>query len=116
VLEGAVASGASAVVLTVDTPVLGTHYPLAEGSRVWEWAEEGWLGVNAAVPIGLGPGDRDKAMDLGPEDLAWLATTTGLPVVVKGVLRADDARQCVAARASAVCRSRRKVWALSVSW
>ena len=31
-------------------------------------------------------------MDLGPDDVAWLAETTGLPVVVKGVLRVDDAQ------------------------
>jgi 4-hydroxymandelate oxidase len=32
----------------------------------------------------------------------WLSATTGLPVVVKGVLRPDDARRCVEAGASAV--------------
>ena len=41
-------------------------------------------------------------MDLGPADVAWLAETTGLPVVVKGVLRADDARRCAEAGARAV--------------
>ena len=41
-------------------------------------------------------------MDLGPDDVAWLAETTGLPVVVKGVLRADDARRCADAGAGAV--------------
>ena len=46
--------------------------------------------------------DRPKAMDLGPADVAWLMTTTGLPVVVKGVLRPDDALVCASAGASAV--------------
>ncbi len=41
-------------------------------------------------------------MDLGPDDVAWLAETTGLPVVVKGVLRADDASRCADAGAAAV--------------
>ena len=41
----------------------------------------------------------EKATDLGPHDLGWLAEATGLPVVVKGVLRADDARRCVEAGA-----------------
>ncbi len=37
-----------------------------------------------------------------PHDIGWLAGTTGLPVVVKGVLRPDDARRCVDAGAAAV--------------
>ena len=44
----------------------------------------------------------EKATDLGPQDVAWLARGTGLPVVVKGVLRPDDARRCVDAGARAV--------------
>ena len=41
-------------------------------------------------------------MDLRPADVAWLAETTELPVVVKGVLRDDDAKDCSDAGASAV--------------
>ena len=44
----------------------------------------------------------EKALDLGPHDLVWLAEQTGLPVVAKGVLRPDDARRCVQAGAAAV--------------
>ena len=58
-----------------------------------------------AAPGQLRPGYEDapgaeKATDLGPHDLVWLAEQTGLPVVVKGVLRADDARRCVQAGAA----------------
>jgi len=101
-LEAAAAAGAKAVVLTADTPVLGTRYPMAGGPGIWEVADAGWIGANAATPTGLDPADRGKAMDLGPADIGWLADTTGLPVVVKGVLRPDDAHQCVAAGAAAV--------------
>jgi len=45
-------------------------------------------------------GEFDPA--LGPDDIGWLAGLTGLPVVVKGVQRADDARRCVAAGASGI--------------
>lgn len=101
-LDAAVAAGAAAVVLTADTPAVGTRYPGAEGS-VWEMADPSWVGANADVSAGwFRPGDRDKAMDLGPEDIAWLAARTGLPIVVKGVLRPDDARACVEAGAAAV--------------
>ena len=101
-LDAAVAAGAAAVVLTADTPVLGTRYRLPEGPHVWDMAEPTWLNANAPVTSGLHREDRAKAMDLGPTDVAWLAETTGLPVVVKGVLRADDASRCADAGAGAV--------------
>lgn len=101
-LAAAVDAGASAVVLTADTPVLGTRYPLPDGPRVWEMADPSWVGANASLTAGPDPEDRAKAMDLGPADIDWLAVTTGLPVVVKGVLRPDDAQRCVAAGARAV--------------
>ena len=49
-LEAAAAAGAKAVVLTADTPVLGTRYPLAGGPGIWEVADAGWIGANAATP------------------------------------------------------------------
>jgi 4-hydroxymandelate oxidase len=101
-LEAAAAAGAAAVVLTADTPVLGTRYQLPGGPGIWEVADPSWIGANATSTTGVLPEDRGKAMDLGPADIGWLAETTGLPVVVKGVLRPDDAGRCVAAGASAV--------------
>ena len=101
-LGAAVAAGAGAVVLTADTPVVGTRYPLADSPHVWEMADPAWLNANATLTSGLQPEDRTRAMDLGPADVAWLAEATGLPVVVKGVLRADDAERCAVAGASAV--------------
>jgi 4-hydroxymandelate oxidase len=101
-LRSAAAAGAGAVVLTADTPVIGTRYRVPDAPRVWEVADPSWIGANATQPAGLEPEARGKAMDLGPDDIAWLADTTGLPVVVKGILRPDDARRCVAAGARAV--------------
>lgn len=101
-LDAAVAAGAGAVVLTADTPVLGTRYP-PPGPAVWDVADPGWVGANPGVtPTGHRPAQRGRAMDLGPGDVAWLREVTGLPVVVKGVLRGDDARRCVSAGAAAV--------------
>jgi len=68
------------------------------------------------APPGLGnlaPGEPDRAgallaalgdFDAGvtPADLACFAEWSGLPVVVKGVLRGDDARACVDAGVAAV--------------
>jgi len=99
VLERAVAAGARALVLTADTPVVGTKHD--EGPSVWDVVDPGWLRVNFPPGYGERPGDS-KATDLGPQDVHWLAESTGLPVVVKGVLRPEDARRCVEAGASAI--------------
>jgi 4-hydroxymandelate oxidase len=101
VLERAVAAGARALVLTADTPVVGTK-ELGERS-VWDHVEPGWLRVNFPAPgTGSDPSRLEKARDLGPQDVAWLADTFGVPVVVKGVLHPADARRCVDAGAAAV--------------
>jgi 4-hydroxymandelate oxidase len=99
VLESAAASGARAVVLTLDTPVVGTKYD--DGPTIWESASPDWLRVNFAAGYDRQPGS-DKAADIGPDDIGWLHEVTGLPVVVKGVLRPADAVRCVDAGAAAV--------------
>jgi 4-hydroxymandelate oxidase len=101
-IQSAAAAGARAVVLTADTPVIGTRYRVPDSPRVWEVADPSWIGANATSQGDLQPEARGKAMDLGPDDIEWLADASGLPVVVKGILRADDARRCVAAGARAV--------------
>jgi 4-hydroxymandelate oxidase len=95
VLERAASSGASAIVLTTDTPVVGTMY--GPGANVWDVVDPRWLRVNFPEL-----NDTEKALDLGPQDIDWLATASGLPVVVKGVLHPVDARRCVDAGAAAV--------------
>src|SRR5680860_968181 len=99
-LDAAVLAGAKAIVLTVDTPIVGTKHDDAAGS-VWDSVDPRWLRVNFPDGYGSSPGD-EKATDLGAHDIAWLREMTGLPVVVKGVLRGDDARRCVDAGASAI--------------
>lgn len=99
-LERAVEAGVSAIVLTADTPVVGTKYDLA-GPTAWDLAEQDWVRVNFSPGSDDDPG-REKATDLGPQDIDWLSHTTGLPVVVKGVLHSSDARRCVDAGAKAV--------------
>ncbi|PYL49448.1 MAG: alpha-hydroxy-acid oxidizing enzyme [Verrucomicrobia bacterium] len=95
------AAGAEAIALTVDAPGLGTRerdmrnrFTLPQG-----------LTVANVVPLGKGhlPEVRGSGLaayvhdnfksDLGFEDLDWLCGWTRLPVVVKGVCRADDARR-----------------------
>ena len=100
------AAGYRALVVTVDLPVFGRRWrdernnftlpdgmimanldapaPNVEGSGLAAYAEE----------------EFDRALTF--DDLAWLRDVGGLPVIVKGVLRGDDAAACAAAGASAV--------------
>lgn len=100
-LERAVAAGAGAVVLTVDTPVVGTKYATPGTEVVWDTVDPTLLRVNFEPGYDAQPG-AEKALDLGPHDIGWLADRTGLPVVVKGVLRSEDALRAVQAGAAGV--------------
>ncbi|HEX8104545.1 MAG TPA: alpha-hydroxy acid oxidase [Solirubrobacteraceae bacterium] len=90
----AAAAGAGALVLTGDTPRVAARAPLE---------------VPAGGYMPDLPGDlrRDPRAFQDPRttfaDVAWLREVSGgLPVLVKGVLRGDDARACLAAGAAGV--------------
>jgi len=92
----AAAAGAAALVLTADTPVLGRKRRDSDGVV----SDQDFL-------VNLGPLiDRSaaaQAADPSPADIGWLAEVGGgLPVVVKGVLRGDDAVACRESGAAAV--------------
>lgn len=97
--RAAAAAGARAIVLTVDTPLPGAKYDIDDAA----FGDLGGVyGVNHPAAVrGTTPG-AEHALDLGADDLRWLRELTGLPVVVKGVLRGDDAERCVDAGAAAV--------------
>lgn len=96
----AAGAGASALVLTGDTPYLGRRRRDRDPGLIPD--------EMFAVNLGIGPGtgfDRaaaEQAADVTYDDIAWLAEISGLPVVVKGLLRGDDARSCAAAGAAGV--------------
>ena len=95
-VKRAAAAGARALVLTGDTPVLGRRLRDIRNRFVLP----SHLGTIESLDR---PGNlADQAAGVTFDDVAWLASTSGLPVVVKGVLRDDDARRCVDAGASAV--------------
>lgn len=97
-LHAAATAGASAVALTVDTPFPGPKPSVPDngfGDLTGRWR------VNFTAGGDFGDGAR-HARDLSARDIAWIGEVTGLPVVVKGVLRPDDARRCVAAGAAGV--------------
>jgi 4-hydroxymandelate oxidase len=97
-VQRAAAEGASALVLTVDTPGVDPRRPELEPRS---WPER--YGMQANLPGGAtGPHNVRGTRSLSLDDIGWLADLTGLPVVVKGVLRADDAVTCVESGAAGV--------------
>ncbi len=102
----AVAAGYGALMLTVDLAVLGNRrrdeihsFTLPEGMTMANFEEK----VPDVEGSGLGA-FATAAFDpnLTPDDIQWLASVSGLPVLVKGVLRADDALVAVDAGAAGV--------------
>jgi 4-hydroxymandelate oxidase len=102
----AVEAGYRALVLTVDLPVVGFRprdernaFTLPEGMHM--------ANLGADVPKGEGSGLARYAADaldasLGFDDLSWLKELSDLPLVVKGVLRGDDAVACLDAGADCI--------------
>ena len=106
-VERAYAAGFQALCLTVDAPVLGrrerdTHnqFVLPTGMEL----------ANLSTLIGFKPGESGLFAyfleQLNPaltwQDLEWLRSLSPLPLVIKGILRADDAKRAVEYGASAV--------------
>jgi 4-hydroxymandelate oxidase len=104
VVARAEAAGCRALVLTVDAPVLGTR----ERDVRNRFALPPGLAIENMVPAGYGgvpkiEGDSSLAAyvnsmhdcSLSWKDVAWLRSRTKLPILVKGVVRADDARLAV---------------------
>jgi 4-hydroxymandelate oxidase len=95
VIEAALEAGAGALVLTVDTPVVGTKHAVSDDD--WSGLDTSWHGCNWPVD-----NPHPWARDLTPDDLHWLRERFAVPIVAKGVLRADDAHRCVDAGAAAI--------------
>ncbi|HJT44999.1 MAG TPA: alpha-hydroxy acid oxidase [Chthoniobacterales bacterium] len=109
-VQRAEAAGAEAIVLTVDAPGLGTRERDARN----KFTLPPNLAVENLAPLGKGtmPNVQGSGLaayvqsnfksDLSFDDLGWLSGCTSLPIVVKGVSRADDARKIADHGAKAV--------------
>jgi 4-hydroxymandelate oxidase len=100
-VERAVANRARALLLTVD---MTAPLPSSVNPRDWPDSPEKTRLANltadeqvAAGPVGI---EIDRSLNF--DTIGWLRELSGLPVLVKGVLRADDARRCVDWGASGV--------------
>lgn len=106
VIRRAEQAGCSALVVTVDAPLVGGRIrELRSGFTVLpEWFAEGhtpMYGLTAPVASDRGATELwDPALSW--EDLAWLRTVSTLPIVLKGILRADDAGHAAAEGVAAI--------------
>ena len=103
-VERAEAAGMKAIVLTVDAPVLGrrerdlrNRFHLPDGVRLANVPSSG------SVPRPTGHGESGLAnhfasgidASLTWKDVEWLRSITRLPVLIKGIVRGDDATRAV---------------------
>lgn len=104
-IERAAAAGATAMVLTADTPYVGHRARTPALSRPLPLGDDHAL-INVREHFPLDVADYwqliDQRADLSLGDIAWVAGAAGLPVIVKGLLRGDEAMACVDAGADGV--------------
>jgi 4-hydroxymandelate oxidase len=110
-VQRAEAAGASAIVVTVDTPVLGrreaderNRFALPEGVTWGNFAEAAYA-LMAELPEGSSLSAYVASAvesTLSWRDLEWLASITSLPVVPKGILHPEDARIAITHGARAI--------------
>jgi 4-hydroxymandelate oxidase len=110
-LQRAVAAGYNALVLTVDTPVLGIRdrdarnkFRLPEGVELANLAS---LGAGTKLPSLEGSGLFEWVIKMQDpavtwKDVEWLRGISPLPVVLKGVLTGEDAKIAAAERIEAL--------------
>ncbi len=105
------AAGCRALVLTVDAPLLGrrerdvrNRFHLPEGLKVRNMLAAGYGDLPQDVPdSGLAAYFASLVETaLTWKDLAWLRSITRLPLLVKGIVRPDDAVRAVEAGASGI--------------
>jgi 4-hydroxymandelate oxidase len=94
----AAAAGATALMLTGDTPYVGSKRQATKETLA---VTDDLAMANRPSHTPIDRGDwHDPSITF--ETIAWLREQSGLPVIVKGVLRGDDAHRCGEAGASAV--------------
>jgi lactate 2-monooxygenase len=107
----AAAAGYASIVVTLDTLVLGwrprdlrhAYLPFREGEGIAQFTSDPVFRARLAVPPEEDPLVAAGTMlalfpnlALAWQDLAWLREQTSLPLLVKGVLTAEDARTALA--------------------
>ncbi|HVM27109.1 MAG TPA: alpha-hydroxy acid oxidase [Mycobacteriales bacterium] len=97
-VQRAAGAGATALVLTGDTP----HVALKKRTGAPPRGLEHLANLAQHLVSGKGADDVEQDPSAGLSVVRELADASGLPVLVKGVLRGDDARACLDAGAAGV--------------
>ena len=109
-VDRAQAAGYTALVLTIDTPMLGwremdltnAYSPFTSGHGIAQFVSDpvfrDLLDFDVNDDLSRA-GEEMMKMFVNPglrwEDVSWLRSQTDLPILLKGVLRADDARRAL---------------------
>ncbi|MGH8900154.1 MAG: alpha-hydroxy acid oxidase [Egibacteraceae bacterium] len=103
----AVAAGYRAIVFTIDVPVLGlrrrdelNRFQLPPGMVMANVGEPPPEEVDGSAIMAYASDQLDPGLTFA--DIEWLRELCDLPILVKGVLRGDDARACVDAGAGGI--------------
>jgi len=107
------AAGCTALELTADAPILGRRERDVRNNFALPadlWAPNLTADGTLPLPESHGGGGSPFAdafdmlvdQNLTWDDIAWLTSVSNLPVLVKGILRADDARRAIDAGAAGV--------------
>ena len=106
-VDRAKSAGYSALVVTVDTPMLGwreqdlsnRYSPFSHGHGIAQFTSDPNFRSLLTFDPNKDPGRAGQEMmklfvnpGLGWQDLTWLRALTDLPIYLKGLLRGDDAR------------------------
>jgi len=104
------AAGCTALVVTVDAPLLGrrerdvkNRFTLPAHLTIENLTAAGYAALPAVAGSGLAAYFAEL-LDAGLtwSAISWLRSVTQLPVIVKGIVRADDAERAIAAGASGI--------------
>jgi 4-hydroxymandelate oxidase len=111
-IQEAVRSGYTGLVLTVDAPLLGrrerdirSSFTLPSHLTIANAADAGMAVVPEASAEASGLMLHFRTLHdaaLVPKDISWVREVSGLPVIVKGIVRGDDALKAVEHGANAI--------------
>jgi lactate 2-monooxygenase len=111
-ISRALASGYKAIVLTVDSPMVGwrdrdrrnEYFPFLAGEGIAQYATDPVFRSRLAEPPETDPAAAGRAVvDMFPnlgltwDDLAWVRAQVPIPLLIKGILSGDDALKARAA-------------------
>ena len=106
-IQRAEAAGYGALVLTVDAPVLGrrerderNRFSLPSGVGLANFGGRPLPAAEGSALAAYSSAQTDPSLTW--DDLEWLRSRSSLPLVLKGILRADDAIRAVDAGAGAI--------------